>query len=270
MTITTEAALRDFLAEIATCGFLAIDTETDGLDRVARAAGRACRWRWRRGAPPIVPLRHEGLAEQVPLAAAIAALGPVLTDPRHAEDLPERQVRHAGDGACRLPAGRAVRRCDADLLRPGGRHARPRAGRTGAAASRPHADQLRRGHRHRAQPHSVLAGADRARHRLCRRGCRCGAAAVAGAAAAAALQRRAGAVRAGGAAAAAGAAGDGARRHQGRRRRPAAHVGGLRAAHGGDRARHPSPRRPRIQRRFGQAARRGAVRRDEAGRRASG
>ena len=31
-TITTEAALRDFLAEIATCGFVAIDTETDGLD----------------------------------------------------------------------------------------------------------------------------------------------------------------------------------------------------------------------------------------------
>ena len=34
----------------------------------------------RRDAPCYVPLRHEGLAEQVPLAAAIAALGPVLTD----------------------------------------------------------------------------------------------------------------------------------------------------------------------------------------------
>ena len=32
VTMTTEAALRDFLAEIAGCGFVAIDTETDGLD----------------------------------------------------------------------------------------------------------------------------------------------------------------------------------------------------------------------------------------------
>ena len=32
------------------------------------------------GRAAYVPLRHEGLAEQVPLAAAIAALGPVLTD----------------------------------------------------------------------------------------------------------------------------------------------------------------------------------------------
>ena len=76
-----------------------------------------------------------------------------------------------------------------------------------------------------------------------------------------------GAVRAAGAPAGAGAAGDGARRHQGRRRRSAAHVGRFRAAHGGDRAGHPSPRRPRIQRRLGQATGRGAVRRDEARRR---
>jgi DNA polymerase I len=79
VTITTETGLRDFLAEIATCGFVAIDTETDGLDALrapivglslAVAPGRAA----------YVPLRHEGLAEQVPLAAAIDALGPVLTD----------------------------------------------------------------------------------------------------------------------------------------------------------------------------------------------
>jgi DNA polymerase-1 len=80
VTITTEAALRDFLAEIATCGFVAIDTETDGLDAMraplvglslAVAAGRAA----------YMPLRHEGLDAQVPLNAAISALGPVLTDP---------------------------------------------------------------------------------------------------------------------------------------------------------------------------------------------
>ena len=52
----------------STCGFVAIDTETDGLDRDARAVWSACRWPWRRGVPRYVPLRHEGLAEQVPLA----------------------------------------------------------------------------------------------------------------------------------------------------------------------------------------------------------
>ena len=41
--------------------------------------------------------------------------------------------------------------------------------------------------------------------------------------------------------AAARAAGHGARRHQGGRGRPAPHVGGLRAAYGGDRTRYPSP-----------------------------
>jgi len=80
MTITSEAALRDFLAESATCGFVAIDTVADGLVAVrsplvglslAVAPGRAA----------YVPLRHEGLAEQVSLPAAIAALRPVLTDP---------------------------------------------------------------------------------------------------------------------------------------------------------------------------------------------
>jgi len=83
-TITTESALREFLAETQGCGFLAIDTETDGLDPLrarlvgmsfAVAAGRAA----------YLPLRHEGLAggpaEQVPLEAAIAALDPVLIDP---------------------------------------------------------------------------------------------------------------------------------------------------------------------------------------------
>jgi DNA polymerase I len=80
MTITSEAALRDFLAESATCGFVAIDTVADGQVAVrspliglslAVALGRAA----------YVPLRHEGLAEQVSLSAAIAALRPVLTDP---------------------------------------------------------------------------------------------------------------------------------------------------------------------------------------------
>jgi DNA polymerase-1 len=80
MTITSEAELRDFLAESVTCGFVAIDTVADGVVAVrsplvglslAVAPGRAA----------YVPLRHEGLAEQVSLPAAIAALRLVLTDP---------------------------------------------------------------------------------------------------------------------------------------------------------------------------------------------
>jgi DNA polymerase I len=80
VTITTEAALHDFLTETAMCGFLAIDTEIDGLNplraplvglSLAVAAGRAA----------YLPLAHQELREQVPLAAAIAALRPVLTDP---------------------------------------------------------------------------------------------------------------------------------------------------------------------------------------------
>jgi len=80
VTITTEAALRDFLTDTAACGFLALDTEIDGLDPLraplvglsfAVAVGRAA----------YLPLAHQELREQVPLAAAIAALRPVLTDP---------------------------------------------------------------------------------------------------------------------------------------------------------------------------------------------
>jgi DNA polymerase I len=80
VTLTTEPALREFLAAAQTCGFVALDTETDGLNplgsplvgiSLAIAPGRAA----------YVPLRHEGLAMQVPVATAIAALDPVLTDP---------------------------------------------------------------------------------------------------------------------------------------------------------------------------------------------
>jgi DNA polymerase-1 len=78
-TITTEAALRDFLAETASSGCLAIDAETDGSTpmqapliglSLAVAPGRAA----------YLPLRHEGMAQQVPVATAIDVLGPLLTD----------------------------------------------------------------------------------------------------------------------------------------------------------------------------------------------
>ena len=79
-SVTTAEALTAWVAEAMTCGRVAMDTETDGLDAMrarlvgfsmATAAGRAC----------YVPLAHEVLGEQVKLADAIAILGPMLTDP---------------------------------------------------------------------------------------------------------------------------------------------------------------------------------------------
>jgi DNA polymerase-1 len=78
-TITDEAALRGFLARTETCGVIAIDTETDGLI-ATHAALLGISLAVAPGCAAYLPLRHEGLAEQVPLAGAIDALGPVLTD----------------------------------------------------------------------------------------------------------------------------------------------------------------------------------------------
>ena len=78
-TITSEAALRAFLAESVTCGCIAIDTETDG-EVATRAPLVGLSFAVAPGRAAYLPLRHEGLAEQVSLAAAIDALGPVLTD----------------------------------------------------------------------------------------------------------------------------------------------------------------------------------------------
>jgi len=78
-TVTTEAALGEWAAEITAAGRFGIHTETDGLDAMrarlvglslAVAPGRAC----------YVPLGHEILDPQVPLATAIEILGPVLSD----------------------------------------------------------------------------------------------------------------------------------------------------------------------------------------------
>jgi DNA polymerase-1 len=68
------------LQEACLSGIVALGTETDSPDpmratligfSLATEPGRAC----------YVPLRHQGLPAQVPLAEAIALLGPVLTDP---------------------------------------------------------------------------------------------------------------------------------------------------------------------------------------------
>ncbi|MBN8897154.1 MAG: DNA polymerase I [Rhodospirillales bacterium] len=79
-TVSTVEALRGWVQDARAAGRVAIDTETDGLDgmrarlvgfSLATAAGRAC----------YVPLAHEILEPQLPLAEAIAELGPLLTDP---------------------------------------------------------------------------------------------------------------------------------------------------------------------------------------------
>ena len=79
-TVATLDALRLWADAARAVGYCALDTETDGLDAMranlvglslATAEGRAC----------YVPLRHEILAEQPPLAGVIDILGPLLTDP---------------------------------------------------------------------------------------------------------------------------------------------------------------------------------------------
>ncbi len=78
-TVTEVAALEGWIAEAVAAGVVAVDTETDGLDALratltgfslATAPGRAC----------YVPLRHVTEAAQIPVAEALARLGPLLAD----------------------------------------------------------------------------------------------------------------------------------------------------------------------------------------------
>ena len=78
-TVTTEQALRDWVAEAVAAGRFALDTETDGLDAMrarliglsmSTAHGRAC----------YVPLGHEILGDQLRVASAIEILGPLFAD----------------------------------------------------------------------------------------------------------------------------------------------------------------------------------------------
>jgi DNA polymerase-1 len=80
VSVTTLDDLRVWADAARVAGSFALDTETDGLDpmrcalvglSMATAAGHAC----------YVPLRHDILAEQVPLAGAIEILAPLFTDP---------------------------------------------------------------------------------------------------------------------------------------------------------------------------------------------
>ncbi|HXT78095.1 MAG TPA: DNA polymerase I [Acetobacteraceae bacterium] len=78
-TVTTEAALRTWIADATSCGRVAIDVVGEGPDLmrerliglgIAVAPGRAC----------YVPLGHDGLVAQIPLADAVSLLAPLLTD----------------------------------------------------------------------------------------------------------------------------------------------------------------------------------------------
>ncbi|WOK37712.1 DNA polymerase I [Sphingomonas sp. C3-2] len=85
-TVVTEEALDRWVAEATAQGWVAVDTETDSLDSVngqlvgislATAAGRAC----------YIPVGHRGsdllsdAPKQLPIAAVIAHLKPLLEDP---------------------------------------------------------------------------------------------------------------------------------------------------------------------------------------------
>jgi DNA polymerase-1 len=78
--VLAEAQLAGWVAAISAAGVMGLDTETDGLDAMrarllgislAVAPGRAC----------YIPLRHDGVEGQLPEAAVVAALGPLLADP---------------------------------------------------------------------------------------------------------------------------------------------------------------------------------------------
>jgi DNA polymerase-1 len=78
--VTNLAALAEWITEAREKGIVAVDTETDSLAALtanlvgfslATAPGRAC----------YVPVRHQGGAEQMAPADAIAALAPLLAEP---------------------------------------------------------------------------------------------------------------------------------------------------------------------------------------------
>jgi len=77
--VTTLEALSGWVAEATAAGVVAVDTETNSLDAMradlvgfslATAPGRSC----------YVPLRHEGVGEQIPVSEALATLAPLLAD----------------------------------------------------------------------------------------------------------------------------------------------------------------------------------------------
>ncbi len=92
-TVTTPEALQAWADAARTAGAFALDTETDGLDAMrarmiglsmAVAAGKACYVPLGHETPPpqlALGAEAEAPAPQLPLAAAIAILGPLLTDP---------------------------------------------------------------------------------------------------------------------------------------------------------------------------------------------
>ena len=191
--VTTIAELTEWVAEAVAAGLVAMDTETNGLDpmranlvgfSMATKPGRAC----------YVPLRHELLDPQIPVAAAIEALGPLMMDPSVLKVFHNAKFDIAlltGAGAAH-PAP-----CDDTMLISFAQD----AGRHGHGL-----DELSMLHLgYRPIPYDEVTGTGRARvsvfasaagpgHRLRRRGFRCGAAAVARVAATPAPGPRAGAL----------------------------------------------------------------------------
>ena len=78
-TVTSVAALGEWIAAAQAAGVVAVDTETDSLDAMranlvgislATAPGRAC----------YIPLAHVGVEQQVPMAEALAAMEKLFAD----------------------------------------------------------------------------------------------------------------------------------------------------------------------------------------------
>ena len=262
-TVREFAALAGWLDRARAQGVLALDCTTTS-PHVARAELIGLSLAVEEGEACYVPFAHRDdfgtlAAGQLPRGEVLERLRALLEDPavlKVGHNLKFEQSVLARYG---LEVG-ALRRHHAPVLCDRRRAPRPRAGRAGGAAPRPHHDVLRGGVRQRPQADPVREGAGRAGRRLCR-GVRRGDAASAPPAQAAA---RRGApdpgLRDPGPAAGADSGRHGAPRHQGRPPDPEGALGRLRPAHGRARERGPPARRARLQPRLAQAARRDPVR----------
>ena len=157
-------------------GFVAVDTETDGLDpmsaqlvgvSLALAPGKAC----------YIPLGHGAdktdlLSEESPSRSRwrrpSSMLKPLLEDPVGPQDRAEHQVRHLD-----LPRPRHRRRADrrhhAAVLRARSGPAQSRHGRAVRASPWPHADPDQGADRHGQVADHLRPDADRQGDALCRR-----------------------------------------------------------------------------------------------------
>ena len=222
----------------------ALHVQTDGNPRPLRAELLGVALALAPGRAAYIPFPVAELTEtRLPRETVLGMLAPLLADPSVLKICAGGEGRFAGHRTGALAGTCAGRRPAADLLRWRGGRPRPYDCRTRIAASRTYAGIARSGDGYWTQSSGVCRRAGRSRDGVCRRGCRCDAAALVRVAAAVAQGTCVAVLRAGGSAADRHAGGDGEGRRAGGRGRAAASVDRFRGAHGGDGSRVPQTRR---------------------------